>query len=34
MFRGVDPGGALQLETGPGVVKTITAGDIYLDAQS
>jgi BirA family transcriptional regulator, biotin operon repressor / biotin---[acetyl-CoA-carboxylase] ligase len=31
-FRGVDPAGALQLETGPGVVITVTAGDIYPDA--
>ncbi len=31
-FRGVDAAGALQLETKPGVVITITAGDIYPDA--
>ncbi len=31
-FRGVDPAGALQLETEPGVVITVTAGDIYPDA--
>ncbi len=31
-FRGVDPAGALQLETAPGVVITVTAGDIYSDA--
>jgi BirA family biotin operon repressor/biotin-[acetyl-CoA-carboxylase] ligase len=31
-FRGVDAGGALQLETEPGVVITVTAGDIYPDA--
>jgi BirA family transcriptional regulator, biotin operon repressor / biotin---[acetyl-CoA-carboxylase] ligase len=30
-FRGVDPAGALQLETEPGVVITVTAGDIYPD---
>jgi BirA family biotin operon repressor/biotin-[acetyl-CoA-carboxylase] ligase len=31
-FRGVDAAGALQLETKPGVVITVTAGDIYPDA--
>ncbi len=31
-FRGVDAAGALQLETEPGVVITVTAGDIYPDA--
>ncbi len=31
-FRGVDAAGALQLETKPGVVVTVTAGDIYPDA--
>jgi BirA family biotin operon repressor/biotin-[acetyl-CoA-carboxylase] ligase len=31
-FRGVDAAGALQLETRPGVVITVTAGDIYPDA--
>ncbi len=31
-FRGVDGAGALQLETKPGVVITVTAGDIYPDA--
>ena len=31
-FRGVDSAGALQLETEPGVVITVTAGDIYPDA--
>jgi BirA family transcriptional regulator, biotin operon repressor / biotin---[acetyl-CoA-carboxylase] ligase len=30
-FRGVDPAGALQLETAPGVVVTITAGEIHAD---
>ena len=30
-FRGVDATGALQLETEPGVVITVTAGDIYPD---
>ncbi len=30
-FCGVDPAGALQLETAPGVVLTVTAGDIYPD---
>ena len=30
-FRGVDAAGALQLETEPGVVITVTAGDIYPD---
>jgi BirA family transcriptional regulator, biotin operon repressor / biotin---[acetyl-CoA-carboxylase] ligase len=32
-FRGVDTSGALQLETGPGVVITINAGDIYPYSQ-
>jgi BirA family biotin operon repressor/biotin-[acetyl-CoA-carboxylase] ligase len=32
-FRGLDPGGALQLETAPGVVITVNAGDIYAGAQ-
>lgn len=32
-FRGVDARGALQLETSGGVVITLTAGDIYPDAQ-
>jgi BirA family biotin operon repressor/biotin-[acetyl-CoA-carboxylase] ligase len=31
-FTGVDAAGALQLETKPGVVITVTAGDIYPDA--
>ncbi len=31
-FRGIDAAGALQLETEPGVVITVTAGDIYPDA--
>jgi BirA family biotin operon repressor/biotin-[acetyl-CoA-carboxylase] ligase len=31
-FKGVDAAGALQLETKPGVVVTVTAGDIYPDA--
>jgi BirA family transcriptional regulator, biotin operon repressor / biotin---[acetyl-CoA-carboxylase] ligase len=31
-FRGVNAAGALQLETKPGVVVTVTAGDIYPDA--
>jgi BirA family biotin operon repressor/biotin-[acetyl-CoA-carboxylase] ligase len=31
-FCGVDPAGALQLETEPGVVITVTAGDIYPEA--
>ncbi len=31
-FLGVDAVGALQLETKPGVVITVTAGDIYPDA--
>ena len=31
-FLGVDAAGALQLETEPGVVITVTAGDIYPDA--
>ncbi len=31
-FRGVDAAGALQLEIEPGVVITVTAGDIYPDA--
>jgi BirA family biotin operon repressor/biotin-[acetyl-CoA-carboxylase] ligase len=31
-FRGVDAAGALQLETKPGVVITVTAGDIYPEA--
>jgi BirA family biotin operon repressor/biotin-[acetyl-CoA-carboxylase] ligase len=31
-FLGVDPAGALQLEAEPGVVITVTAGDIYTDA--
>jgi BirA family transcriptional regulator, biotin operon repressor / biotin---[acetyl-CoA-carboxylase] ligase len=31
-FLGVDPAGALQLETAPGLVITVTAGDIYPDA--
>lgn len=31
-FRGVDAAGALRLETEPGVVITVTAGDIYPDA--
>ena len=31
-FRGLDAAGALQLETKPGVVLTVTAGDIYPDA--
>ncbi len=31
-FCGVDAAGALQLETEPGVVITVTAGDIYPDA--
>jgi BirA family biotin operon repressor/biotin-[acetyl-CoA-carboxylase] ligase len=30
-FQGVDAAGALQLETKPGVVITVTAGDIYPD---
>jgi BirA family transcriptional regulator, biotin operon repressor / biotin---[acetyl-CoA-carboxylase] ligase len=30
-FKGVDTKGALQLETEPGVVVTVTAGDIYPD---
>jgi BirA family transcriptional regulator, biotin operon repressor / biotin---[acetyl-CoA-carboxylase] ligase len=33
-FRGLDQAGSLQLETEPGVVIKITAGDVYLDAQS
>lgn len=33
-FCGVDPGGALQLETEPGVVVTVTAGDIYPEAST
>jgi BirA family transcriptional regulator, biotin operon repressor / biotin---[acetyl-CoA-carboxylase] ligase len=32
-FRGVDRTGGLQLETGPGVVITVNAGDIYPEAQ-
>jgi BirA family transcriptional regulator, biotin operon repressor / biotin---[acetyl-CoA-carboxylase] ligase len=32
-FCGVDKLGALQLETEPGVVITVNAGDIYPDAQ-
>ncbi len=32
-FRGIDERGALQLETPAGVVITLTAGDIYPDAQ-
>ena len=31
-FTGVDAAGALQLETEPGVIITVTAGDIYPDA--
>jgi BirA family transcriptional regulator, biotin operon repressor / biotin---[acetyl-CoA-carboxylase] ligase len=31
-FLGVDAAGTLQLETEPGVVITVTAGDIYPDA--
>jgi BirA family transcriptional regulator, biotin operon repressor / biotin---[acetyl-CoA-carboxylase] ligase len=31
-FLGVDAAGSLQLETTPGVVITVTAGDIYPDA--
>jgi BirA family transcriptional regulator, biotin operon repressor / biotin---[acetyl-CoA-carboxylase] ligase len=31
-FRGIDAAGALMLETEPGVVVTVTAGDIYPDA--
>ena len=31
-FRGIDTAGALQLETEPGIVLTVTAGDIYPDA--
>jgi BirA family biotin operon repressor/biotin-[acetyl-CoA-carboxylase] ligase len=31
-FRGVDAAGALRLETEPGVVIIVTAGDIYPDA--
>ncbi len=33
-FHGVDQRGALQLETGPGVVITVNAGDIRTSAQS
>ncbi|MGO9545115.1 MAG: biotin--[acetyl-CoA-carboxylase] ligase [Rhodomicrobium sp.] len=33
-FRGVDQRGALQLETEPGVVITVNAGDIHTAAQS
>ncbi len=33
-FCGVDQGGALQLETGPGVVITVNAGDIYPEGLS
>ncbi len=32
-FHGVDQRGALQLETAPGVVVTVNAGDIYPDMQ-
>ncbi|MBI4723535.1 MAG: biotin--[acetyl-CoA-carboxylase] ligase [Rhodomicrobium sp.] len=32
-FRGIDPAGALQLETEPGVVIKVNAGDIYPDTQ-
>jgi len=32
-FRGVDRGGALQLETAPGVVIIVNAGDMYPDAE-
>jgi BirA family biotin operon repressor/biotin-[acetyl-CoA-carboxylase] ligase len=30
-FRGIDRTGALQLETAPGVVVSVAAGDIYPD---
>lgn len=30
-FRGVDSGGALQIETQLGTVMTVTAGDVFLD---
>jgi BirA family transcriptional regulator, biotin operon repressor / biotin---[acetyl-CoA-carboxylase] ligase len=33
IFRGIDERGALKLETSVGVVITVTAGDIYPDAQ-
>ena len=33
-FRGVDRGGGLLLETRPGVVITVNAGDIYPSAQN
>jgi BirA family biotin operon repressor/biotin-[acetyl-CoA-carboxylase] ligase len=33
-FRGVDQGGGLLLETRPGVVITVNAGDIYPSAQN
>jgi BirA family transcriptional regulator, biotin operon repressor / biotin---[acetyl-CoA-carboxylase] ligase len=33
IFRGIDERGALKLETSGGVVITVTAGDIYPDAQ-
>jgi BirA family transcriptional regulator, biotin operon repressor / biotin---[acetyl-CoA-carboxylase] ligase len=32
-FRGVDQAGALQLETGPGIVIIVNAGEIYPDSQ-
>ena len=34
MFRGIDEAGALQLETEPGVVITVTAGDIYPESRA
>jgi BirA family transcriptional regulator, biotin operon repressor / biotin---[acetyl-CoA-carboxylase] ligase len=33
-FRGVDHAGALQLETGPGTVIIVNAGEIYPDSQA